>query len=158
MLSKPSAESSAGKSRSARNSNAQQIADRVGVFVAIQTMRRHASGIGLRPTHRRARTRARCSRSSPSSARGIGTSSARRRHVAGAQAAKNRFPHVAMLDERFRRRQAGHAHAAGRTLLAVALHARLRQDRTDGACRTRRLHRWRASLGEAGRHYVRPGR
>ena len=37
-----------------------------------------------------------------------------------------------MLDERFSRRQAGHAHAAGGAQLAMTLHACLCEDRTDG--------------------------
>ena len=61
--------------------------------------------------------------------RGVGSPGAGRRHVSGAQAPKDRFPDVAMPDEGVCGRELGDAHAARGTLLAVTLHACLRENR-----------------------------
>ena len=130
MLSKPSAESSAGKSRSARKSNAEKIANRIGVLAAIQPVRRHPSGSGLTERisalegafdvagHRR-------------HLRGIRTLGSGWRHIAGAQAAQDGFPFRAVLHERVSRRQARHAQAGRGPHVAVAIRAGLCQDRAD---------------------------
>ena len=89
------------------------------------------------PTHRRARRRARCSRSSrraaPERSRRAG-----RRHVAGAKTPQDRFPGVALLDERLGRRRAPRRSCRPQDAAVVALGARLRRAPGARRCRSRR--------------------
>jgi hypothetical protein len=110
--------------------DAQQIANRVGVLVAIQTMGRHPARIRF-DQRIGAIERAFDVAGHRGHARGVGARDSWRGHIAGAQAPQDSFPDLAMLREGIGGGEIGNAHAARRCFVVVALRARLGEHGTN---------------------------